>query len=212
MYPELVGRLYWQTAIQARLRSSILVKLFKELEIPPVLLAGHDICNNAGPMCSLEFLRKYYFPQEKYSLEPLVEAGIHVVRHCDGNIMPMLDDLFEVGYSGFQGFQYECGVDPYAIAGRKTATRETPIFFAGMNVTRTLPYGTPEDVREELEYVLDYTDGGNGLFFFSSSSICHDIPAENVRCAYEYAATIPCPSPRTQPKRREWPWLSKEGT
>ncbi|MFH1730617.1 MAG: hypothetical protein ABIF82_03070 [Planctomycetota bacterium] len=34
---------------------------------------------------------------------------------------------------------------------------------AGLNVTRTPPFGTTDDVRDETEYVLDYTDGGKGL-------------------------------------------------
>ena len=206
LYPEAVGRLYWRSAVEARARNVVLARLMCELDLPPVLFTGHDICNNAGPMCSLDFLRQYYFPQERLALEPLTEAGIRVVRHCDGNVMPILDDSLDVGYSGFQGFQYECGVDPFAIARKGDAKGEPLLFFAGLNVTRTLPFGTIEDVREEVEYVMDYTDGGKGLFFFTSSSIGPEVPLENVKYAYDYVANRECRQAGVRAEPREWPW------
>lgn len=205
LYPEAVGKLYWRSAVEARIRNTIFVKLIREFALPPVLFTGHDICNNTGPMCSLEFLRRYYFPQERYALMPLVDAGIRVVRHCDGNVMPIIDDSIGVGYSGFQGFQYECGVDPFAIARRVRGQGERLLFFAGMNVTRTLPFGTIEDVRREIEYVLDFTDRGQGLFFFSSSSIGPEVPLENVRYACEYIAGGQYAERVLRTGRHEWP-------
>ena len=129
--------------------------LIDEYDLPPILFTGSDICNQRGPMVSPAFLRQYYFPHVKHAFEPFLDAGIRVVRHCDGNVMPLIDDWIGVGYSGFQGFQYECGVDPYAIAARRSITGERLIFFAGLNVSRTLPFGTIEDVAAEIEYVVD---------------------------------------------------------
>lgn len=169
LYPEAVGKLYWESATIARVRNEIISKLIIEYDLPPVFFTGHDICNNVGPMCSLPFLQRFYFPEEKYAIEPYLESGIRVVRHCDGNVMPIVQDSIDVGYAGFQGFQYECGVDAHDIARRKGATGEDFIFFSGLNVTRTLPYGDVHDVRKEIDYVLDYTGGGRGLFFFTSS-------------------------------------------
>ena len=188
LYPEAVGRIFWKMAVEARARNTIILRLIRELELPPMLFTGSDICNTRGPMVSIAFLRQHYFPHERFALQPLVEAGIRVIRHCDGNVMPVVDDFITIGYSGFQGFQYECGVDPYQLAARRSSRGERPLFFAGLNVTRTLPFGTQEDVRREVEYVFDFTDGGAGLFFFTSSSIGPEVPLANVRAGYQYAA------------------------
>jgi len=123
--------------------------------------------------------------------------------------MPILDDSLEAGYSGFQGFQYECGVDPFAIARRGNARGQSLLFFAGLNVTRTLPFGTVDDVREEIEYVMDYTDGGKGLFFFTSSSIGPEVPLENVAFAYNYVSNRGCGRAGGPIEPREWPWDSR---
>ena len=208
LYPEAVGKLYWESATIARVGNEIISKLIAEYDLPPVFFTGHDICNNVGPMCSLRFLQEYYFPEEKYAIEPFLEAGIRVIRHCDGNVMPIIEDTINAGYTGFQGFQYECGVDAHDIAGRKGVTGEEFIFFAGLNVTRTLPYGDPSDVREEIDYVLDYTDGGRGLFFFTSSSIGPEVPLANILSAYQYV-TLGEYLTRDASKHREWPGIHK---
>lgn len=81
---------------------------------------------------------------------------------------------------------------------------------AGLNVTRTLPFGTAGDVRDEVEYVLDYTDGGKGLLFFTSSSIGPEVPLENVTFAYDYIRgcdpNMPRPSAGVP---RPWPWSAR---
>ena len=208
LYPQAIGRLYWESATVARVRNEIVAALIAEYDLPPVLFTGHDICDNTGPMCSLSFLQEYYFPQEKYALEPLLEAGIRVIRHCDGNVMPIVQDSIDVGYSGFQGFQYECGIDAYDIAGRSSITGEEFIFFSGLNVTRTLPFGNVDDVIEEIDYVLDYTDGGRGLFFFTSSSIGPEVPLENILSGYQYVTQGEYLK-RNKRRYREWPGLKR---
>ena len=188
LYPDEVGQIYRESGIQARFRNEILVGLYKEYELVPLLFSGCDICNNAGPMCSPSFLREYYFPWVKYALNPFFEERIKVIRHCDGNVMPLIDDFFDIGYAGFQGFQYECGVDPYKIVAKNPRSNGPLLFMAGLNVTRTLPFGSIEDVQREIDYVLGFTGGGRGLFFFTSSSIGPEVPLENVTFAYDYVA------------------------
>ena len=211
LYPESVGRLYWKSAVEARERNHLIARLIGELDLPPVVFTGHDICNNVGPLCSMDFLREYYFPQERFALEPLVDAGVRVVRHCDGNVMAMIEDCLGVGYSGFQGFQYECGVDPFSIAAHCTVTGEPLLFFAGLNVTRTLPFGIIDDVREEIEYVMSYTAEGRGLFFFTSSSIGPEVPLENVQYAYDYVAHREYGRGRSAVRFLDWPWKTRHG-
>jgi len=210
LYPEQVERIYWQSSVCCRARNEILVRLYDELDVIPMLFAGHDICINTGPMVSPVFLRERYWPHVRHAIEPLVDAGIRVVHHCDGNVMPVIDDMIAAGFSGFQGFQYECGVDGFEIARRRSAKGERLLFMAGLNVTRTLPFGTAGDVRDEVEYVLDYTDGGKGLLFFTSSSIGPEVPLENVTFAYDYIRGCDLNMPRPSAGApRPWPWSAR---
>jgi hypothetical protein len=63
---------------------------------------------------------------------------------------------------------------------------EELLFFAGLSVTRTLPFGKPEDARAEVDYLLDSTDGGKGMFLFTSNVTGVEVPVANIRAAYEH--------------------------
>lgn len=212
LYPESVEKIWWHSGVVARERNRVLVRIYKEFDLVPMLFCGHDICLNSGPMCSPGFLREHYWAHAKHALEPIVEAGIRPVCHCDGNVMPLVDDMVDAGFSGFQGFQYECGVDPYELVKRKDTIGRDPLFMAGLSVSRTLPYGSVEDVIEEVEYCLDYTDGGKGLFLFTSNVTGVEVPPENLLAAYHHLANYDPASDRDgRAKRLRWPWGEKHG-
>lgn len=208
LYPEAVGRIYWAKSLHSRQRAKILVRLYKEYDLVPLMFCGEDVCNNQGPMVSPAFLRKYYFPTVQMIIEPLVDAGIRLVHHCDGDVRPVVEDFIAIGFSGLQGFQYELGVDPYALRQRRSRLGEELLFFAGLSVSRTLPFGSLQDVRDEVDYFLDFTDGGKGMFLHTSNVSGIEVPPENIREAYRYVKTWNPAYPR-QPRWQQWPWFLK---
>jgi uroporphyrinogen-III decarboxylase len=138
-------------------------------------------------MISVEFLRHHYFPHVSYCLEPVHDAGIRTVWHSDGDIRPIIEDVLACGVGGFQGFQEEYGVDIADIASRRTRTGEPLTIFAGPSVTRTLPFGTVEDVREEMERIIDTFSETCALFISPTSNVLPDCPLDNVIEAHRHA-------------------------
>jgi uroporphyrinogen-III decarboxylase len=55
---------------------------------------------------------------------------------------------------------------------------------AGVSVTQTLPHGTPEDVKKELDFLVA-NGPGRGLILGSSSSIAPGVPLQNLRALVE---------------------------
>jgi hypothetical protein len=88
---------------------------------------------------------------------------------------------------------------------RRIAGRERLLFFTGMNVTRTLPFGSEADVREEIDYVTTSTGGCQGLFLFTSSSISPEVPLRNIVCAYRHAAEGRCRAAASPSRDVVWP-------
>jgi hypothetical protein len=165
------------------------------------------ICTGQGPLVSPAYLKTAYWPHARYSIAPLLEAGIRLVYHCDGNVMPIIPDIVDIGFSGFQGFQYEFDIDPYKL--REFVRDRPPLFFAGLSVTKTLPAGTVADVRREVEYGMDFSRGGQGLFLFTSNVTGIDVPPENLQAAYAHQASL-APGAMTATGWREWPWRAVE--
>jgi len=69
--------------------------------------------------------------------------------------MAMVPRLIEAGIAGFQGFQYEAGMDYPRICRMRTRDGGPLMIWAGVSVTRTLPLGTPDDVRDELRWLVE---------------------------------------------------------
>jgi len=109
-----------------------------------------------------------------------LKAGIRLLWHCDGNLMKMVPRLIEAGIGGFQGFQYEDGMDYIKICGMKTRDGAPLMIWAGVSVTRTLPWGTSDDVTKEMKWLVD--NGPRvGLVLGGSSSMAPGVPLANIR-------------------------------
>ena len=189
-YPEAVGKIWWARAVVSRERARILARLYAELDLVPIMFCGEDLCNNQGPMVSPAMLRERYLPTVRMIVEPLVDTGVRLVHHCDGDVRPMLQDFIECGFSGFQGFQYECGIDLHAIRRLRSRRGEEPILFAGLSVSRTLPFGSEDEVRAEVDRFVEATDGGRGLFLFTSNVTGVEVPPANIRAGYLHARSL----------------------
>jgi hypothetical protein len=205
LYPEAVGKIYWAKSLLSRERARILVSLYREYDLIPLMFCGEDVCNNQGPMVSPAFLRKYYFPTVKMIVEPLVDAGIRLIHHCDGDVRPVVDDFIAIGFSGFQGFQYELGIDIQELKQRRSRLGEEMLFFTGLSVSRTLPFGSPQDIQDEVDYFLDCTGGGRGMYLFTSNVSGVEVPPENLQTAYHYVKQWDPSLPR-QAQWKKWPW------
>jgi hypothetical protein len=137
------------------------------------------MADSRGTLVRPETLDRLWFPHFSRCLDPLLRAGVNLIWHCDGNLMAMVPRLLEVGLAGFQGFQHEDGMDYARICRMKTREGRTPIIIAGASVTRTLPMGSPGDVKRELDWLVEFGPPV-GLFLGGSSSIAPGVPWENM--------------------------------
>jgi len=188
LYPEAAGHLFASEVEVCRRKAEIVVEIYEELHMIPLTLVGTDICGSGGPLISPKFLEEFYFPHVRRGIEPLRDAGIRTVWHSDGMIEPIVDIIIASGVSGFQGFQEEYGVNIAAITERRTVDGDPLTIFAGPSTATTLPFGTVEDVKRDIEHIIDTLMGKCALFILPANNILPDCPAENVLAMYRHAA------------------------
>jgi hypothetical protein len=186
LYPEHMKRYYDYTGEQGYLYNLGVVEAVRRFGLAPFVYGGQDICFNDGPICSPEVLRKIYFPALRRAVQPLIENGIGIIWHCDGNILPILDDLLDLGIAGFQGFQEESGVKLEKMASLRTKAGKKPILWGSVSVTTTLPFGSREDVKRDVERCFRVAGPGGGFGLASTSSILPETPDENILALYHY--------------------------
>jgi hypothetical protein len=186
-YKEIAQKLYRYSAEAGRLQNLAIAAAIRENDLPPFIYLGEDLCYNSGLMVSPRLLDKIYFPWLSYALEPLVEAGIDIIWHCDGNVMPIIDRLLEMGVTGFQGFQEDVGVDLAWIARRRTIKNRRPILMGSVQARSTLPFGSQADVRWDVERCIQIVGRSSGFFLGPSAVVQPEVPIENIRAMYDHA-------------------------
>jgi uroporphyrinogen decarboxylase len=91
--------------------------------------------------------------------------------------------MVAAGVQVFDPFQPEA-MDIWAVRERY---RGRLAFWGGLSVQRTLPFGTPDDVRRETRRLLTEMAPGGGYILSPSHSLTADIPPENVAAFLEVA-------------------------
>ncbi|MDP7251228.1 MAG: uroporphyrinogen decarboxylase family protein [Planctomycetota bacterium] len=184
-YPDRAQKLMEIGGAQGRLRCRLTARAIEEGLFPKAVLLGEDICTQRGPMISMAFMEKYYAPQLRYGLEPLLEVGCRPVWHCDGDVRAMLDMLTDCGIQGFQGFQPECGMTIETMAARRTRDGDLPVIFGPISVTTELPVCTPDEIRAKVKHAIEVCEGNAHLALFTANTINPDIPLENILAMYD---------------------------
>jgi hypothetical protein len=192
LYPDVMAKLYRNSAEYARCRNEAFARAVRQSDLPPFTYIGQDICDNSGPMVSLATLDELYFPQLKYALEPLTDAGVKKVWHSDGNINPILERLLDCGIDGFQGLQEDTYLPEHQrvhlerLAGMTARTGDPLILFGSVSVREVLPFGTAADVERDVERCMDTCAGRGGYFLAPTSTAGPDIPCENLDAFFRH--------------------------
>ena len=101
-----------------------------------------------------------------------------VIYHTDGAAMEAVDGLIDVGIDVLQAPQFSAkGMDPQEL---KRRFGDRLCFEGGVSVQTTLPFGTVEDVRREVEELISVLGEGGGYILGTSHAIQAGTPPENV--------------------------------
>ncbi len=93
-----------------------------------------------------------------------------------GCYVPGLPDLIEMGVDVLNPLQPEC-MDIFRI---KETYGDKLAFWGGISTQRTLPYGSPAEVRAETREVITQLGSGGGYIAAPAQAIQNDVPTKNI--------------------------------
>ena len=145
-----------------------------------VFLCGTDFGMQNVPFCSNETFRDLYAPYYRRMNDWVHEHTTwKTMKHSCGSIRPLLKDLVEVGFDIINPVQWSArNMDPVDL--KKTFGADITFWGGGVNTQKTLPFGTPEEVRTEALQCLETFARDGGYVFSSIHNIQAKTPVENV--------------------------------
>lgn len=133
-----------------------------------------DYCFNVGPFLSPSQFSEFITPYLAKLIAGYRSQGYYTIKHTDGNIMPILDQLVQANPHALHSIDPQAGVD---IAKVKAMYGDRVCLIGNVNCG-LLETGTEEQVRASARYALESGMPGYGYIFSTSNCVYTGMPLE----------------------------------
>jgi len=145
------------------------------------LWLADDLGDSSRGFLKLDHFHQYYLPYLVELAEYVDGLGVPVLLHCCGRFTDYLPDLAETKIAAIHPLQRTAGMDLRWVKehyGRRFC------IIGNADSSRTLPFGTPEQVAAEAREAIDIAAPGGGYVLASDHSLHDGIPVENIRALF----------------------------
>ena len=115
--------------------------------------------------------------------------GVKTFLHTCGAVFDLLDDFIESGFDVINPVQWTAGDQGYRAWKDKTRGR-IALWGGGVQTQRTLPLGSIDEVRREVNEVVSYLREDGGFVFAAIHNLLAEIPGDKIAAIYRAAASI----------------------
>ena len=126
-----------------------------------------DYCFNTNPFMSPDQFSEFVAPYLARIIRDFRDCGFHVIKHTDGNIMPILDQLVECNPHALHSIDPQGHVD-IAEVKRRVGGR---VCLIGNVSCAALQTGSLAEVEESVRYALESGMPGGGYIFSTSNCV-----------------------------------------
>lgn len=144
-----------------------------------------DVATQNSLMVSPETWRSLIRPHHAALVDLAHAHGVPVMYHCDGAVRRLIPELIELGVDVLNPIQ----PDANGMGSRelKHEFGERLTFHGGIDITRLLPRGTPEEVAAAVRNAVEVLGREGGYILCSAHHIQPDTPVENILAMYDIA-------------------------
>ena len=138
---------------------------------------GDDVGGQNTMLMSPKMWRKYLKPRMAELISSLrtINPQIKIAYHTDGVVYPIIPELIEIGVDILNPIQ-PLAMDPVRL---KAEYGDRLCFWGSLDIQKTIPSGTPEDVRCEVLNRLETIGQNGGLIIGPTHNLQLDTPLEN---------------------------------
>ena len=155
-----------------------------------VIEVNDDLGTQLGPQLDPDLYRKMIKPYHKRLWRYIKEkTGCYLLLHSCGSVYDFIPDFIEMGIDA---------LNPVQVSARNMDTArlktefgsEISFWGGGCDTQRILPFGTPDEVGEEVKRRVNDLSPGGGFVFTQVHNIQPDVPPENIMAMYDTLSDI----------------------
>ena len=148
--------------------------------VQAIFVCGTDFGTQTSAFCSVKTLRALYFPYYK-----IINDWIHAhttwktFKHSCGAVSKFLPTFIEAGFDILNPVQCSAtGMEPEQL--KANFGNQLVFWGGGVDTQKTLPFGTPAEVREQVLRRCEIFAPGGGFVFNSIHNVQAQTPVENI--------------------------------
>jgi uroporphyrinogen decarboxylase len=149
-----------------------------------VRLSGEDLGTQLAPMISPPMYNRWVKPRFE-RLWSLARRKIQeknpaarLMLHSCGNVRPFIPSWIHMGLDILNPIQPQArGMEPDGL--KRDFGREL-VFHGGIDLQQVLPFGTPDEIRQEVRRYIRALAPGGGYIVAPAHNVQSDVPAENL--------------------------------
>ena len=145
-----------------------------------VFICGTDFGTQTSAFCSVATFRELWFPYyQRVNHWVHAHTGWKCFKHSCGSVERFLESFIEAGFDILNPVQCSAaGMEPAELK-RKYGSRLV-FWGGGVDTQKTLPFGTPREVREQVLRRCEIFAPGGGFVFNTIHNVQAGTPVENI--------------------------------
>jgi uroporphyrinogen decarboxylase len=146
-----------------------------------------DVSGQDGWLISPDLYREMIKPKQSRLLEAIKrKTDAKVYYHGCGAVFDLIPDLIELGFDILNPVQVSArGMDTKRL--KQEYGQDIVFWGGGVDTQHVLPFGTPQEVGDEVKRRIDDLASGGGFVFAAVHNIQAMVPPENVVAAFDTA-------------------------
>lgn len=148
-----------------------------------IFMTGDDFGTQTGLLVSPAMWRRFLRPGFAALVQVGKRFGVRVAHHSCGSIRPIIGDLIDCGLDILNPVQP--GVADMDRRTLKSAFGGQLTFHGSVSIQQTLPFGTRQQIREEVQERFETLGPGGGFVFCTAHNIQPDTPTDNILTLFD---------------------------
>ena len=141
-----------------------------------ILGTTDDIAGTQGLIFNPKIFFNFLGPKFREVIKGFKDIGYYCIKHCDGDIMSVLEYWIDSGIDCIDPIDPLAGMD---LAFIKQKYGDRVCIKGNVDCTKALVYGTKQDVEDEVKACLEKAAYGGGYILSSSNMIHSGVKPEN---------------------------------